>query len=133
MSFPRMLKTLFHKQINKKSSYKEFSPIMLSSPEDPKPHCTFADCTHGFMNRLHMRRDKFTSSGGKSSRHSGFKLVPDYEFLLIDLLTGALFKVLKSACIISTISLKFWDNSTNGEWSFILVGWDIPSQSSLEP
>ena len=107
MSFPRMLKTLFHKQINKKSPYKEFSPVMLSSPEDPEPHCTFANGSHSFMYRLHMRGDKFVGSRGKSSGHSGFELVPDYEFLLIDLLTGALFKVLKSACIISTISLKF--------------------------
>ena len=98
-SLPRMLQSLYDYPQCYFNSYKELSPVILRSPEDPQPHRAFHKCTNIFVQRIYMRRDKSIGGGMESLGHVCFKLTENMFILLIDLLTGALFKVLVIACI----------------------------------
>ena len=98
-SLPRMLQSLYDYPQCYFNPYKELSPVVLRSPEDPQPHRTFHSCTNIFVQRVYMRRNEFIGGRVESLSHVSFKLTENIFILLIDLLTGALFKVFVIACI----------------------------------
>lgn len=98
-SLPRVFQSLYDYPLWLSYSYKELSPVVLRSPEDPQPHGTFHDSANIFVQRVHVRWDESVGGGVESLGHVRFKLAERRKILLIDLLTGALFKVLVIACI----------------------------------